>query len=495
MKAIACGILFILNSLMGCTQEKSNNSPLLPKVVKREDPVPFLTKQEDFVFVDKATLQPITNQRFQRASAFTPTGFATVINEEQEYAVIDEKGNMVFDFCPEEISLDVVNGLTLYKKEKEYEKKMPFYKWDWNIMGGGIQKEQNYHKTEIGIVESKQILLQKDAPYLESNFYLNFIDVDGDHIFWNEALYRIKNNKLDKVENNIAELLENKRYLKGSSNRFSLYELGNKKAILNGLIGVDKISILYNNENIVLNDVNKERFAPEVPKLLVDSENKNIYPFPQYDKVFPKEIKKATQSQIDFIRKTSLVYSIHNSPYFLLGVFNYDHDVWAYDWLYIDTAGNVVNELKETYNFEVLDQVGNLVWPDRKMIFPDEWNTEKWKFGKIDAYGSMGDLYIIPVEDQKEIRTKGLWNSRSKIWEIKPEYQDITVLDASEGIYALQKDKDGLYMLYNNKAKQLIGLKGYNSIHSDGLVSIKNASGELTLYFVDIYSGKEYKED
>lgn len=495
MKKMALSGLVMLISMIGCSQEKKEQPPRFTSTVKAVHDVPFLTKAHGFVYVNKDNLKPVNNQHFKHASAYTPTGFAVVGNEKDENAVIDESGKIVMDYTDQEISLGFSNGLTFYKKEIEYEKKMPFYKWEWNILGGGIKKEQIYRKTEIGILESNQILLKKDIPYLEDYFYLNFVAVDENHVFWNETLYKIKNNRLNKIESDIVEFLENNRYLKGSDTTFTMYALHEKKTIHSRLTGTETLPIRFGQETIVLKEVNKERYEPTTPKLLVDSKTNDIYVFPQYEKVFPKEIKQATASQIEFIKKTSLVYSIHNSPYFLLGAFNNDDDVWAYEWLYIDTAGNVLEELQKTYNFKILDQIGSLVWPDRKMIFPDELNTEKWKFGKIHYYGGSADLYLIPIENQKQIRSKGLWNNQTKSWEIKPEFHDIFVLDTEKQIYTLQQEEDGSLILYDNKAKKMISSKTYQSIRSDGLVSVKNKSGESTVYYIDIYSGKEYKEN
>lgn len=494
MKIIAFSIFCMLTSVTACTQERKDNSPWIPSKPKATHAIPFLTGQNDFVYVDKTSLKPVTNQKFRSASVFTATGFAVVGNGKNEYAVIDGNGKTVLDFSTSEINLNVVNGLTFYKRDIEYEKKMPVWKWDWNIMGSGIKKEQTYHKIEIGILESKQVLLHEDIPYLEDNYYLDFIAVDENHLFWNGTLYEIKKNGLSKIENNIAELLENKRFLKSSNVNFSMYELGQKKAIHSGLKGTETLSLQFGRETILLKDINKERYEPEIPKLLLDSKTNDVYPFPQYEKVFPKEIIKATVSQIDFIKKTSLVYSITNSPYFLLGVFNYDHDIWAYDWLYIDTKGNVTDSI-DTYSFKVLDQVGNMVWPDRKMILPTQFIDKNWKFGKINSYQGMNDTYFIRIEDEKKLRTMGLWNSKTKTWEIKPEYHDISVLDAEKQMYALQKEEDGLYILYDQKNKKNIGSKGYRSINSDGLVTVQLNSRENIYYYIDIYSGKEYKEN
>ncbi|WP_270087284.1 hypothetical protein [Sphingobacterium sp. SYP-B4668] len=494
MKTTAFSILMVLASATACTQENKDNPPPVPSKMKTINSIPFLTNQTSYIYVDKESLKPITNQNFRSASLYTATGFAVVENKKNEYAIIDENGKIVLDFSAYNINLNVVNGLTFYKKEIEHEKKMPIWKWHWNILGGGIKKEQTYHKVEIGVLETKQIILRKDVPYQDDNYYINFTSIDENHVFWNGMVYEIKKNRLNKVENNVAELLENKRFIKASNETFSIYELTQKKAIHTGLKGSETLSIQLGKESILLNEINKERYAPEVPKLLVDSKTNDVYPYPQYEKVFPKEIIKATSSQIDFIKNTSLVYSITNSPYFLLGVFNYDHAIWAFDWLYVDTKGNVVDSI-DSYNFKVLDRVGNLVWPDRKMIFPDRFIDNNWKIGKISFYEGMGDLYFVRMEGEKQTKTMGLWNSNTKTWEIKPEYRTISILDTDKQIYALQKEENDLYTLYDNKNKRSIGSKSYQSINSDGLVHVKLNSGQIIYYYIDIYSGKEYKEN
>lgn len=491
MKTSIFSLFFLVNSITACTQEKKEDDTLsLSKTIQW---VPVLTRQNNFVYTDKMNMKLLTNKTFKNASVFTPTGFAIVENEKGEYAAIDDHGKIVLDFSSSSIDLNIANGLTFYKKNVEYEKKMPAWKWDLNILGGEIKKEQTYHKIEIGILETKQVLLSKDLPYLEDNYDLNFIPVDENHIFWRESIYEIKKSRLNRIEQDIAQLLENKRFIKASDTTFSMHELNQQKVIHKEMKGTETLSIQFGKETIQLQEVNKERYDPDVPKLLTNSKTDDIYPFPQYDKPFPKEITKTTASQIDFIKEVSLVYSITDSPYFLLGVFNYDHDAWAYDWLYIDTQGNITDSIGR-YNFKVLDQVGDLVWPDRKMILPGQFTDKNWKFGKINSYEGMNNAYLIRIEDEKKRRTIGLWNSDTKTWEIKPEYQDILVLDTEKQIYALQKEKDGLYILYDNATQNRIGSNAYQSIHSDGWVTVKFDSGKTIHYYIDIYSGKEYRE-
>lgn len=456
--------------------------------------VPFLTKQKSFIYVDKETLNPISDQEFVMASLYTSTGFAGVENQKGENGIINKKGNLIVDFSDGNLNLNVVNGLTFYSKKVEYEKKMPFWKWEWNILGGSIKKEQRYHKIEIGVLETRQILLRKDIPYDEDNYYINFDSVDQNHLFWNNTLYTIKKRRLKVLEREVLDVLASGRFIKSSTSTFSIYDLDNKKSVYRGLQGTYTLSVKVGTDTVLLDGINKERYTAEVPKLLLDEKTNDVYAFPKYEKIFPKEIRNATQMQADFIKRTSLVYSITNSPYFLLGAFNFDDDVRAFDWLYVDTSGYVLDAIG-SYNFKVIDQVGNLVWPDRKIILPDKFVDKNWKFGKINFYSGMDSLYLIYVEKETERRTMGLWNSAIMTWEINPDYHRISVLDTQREIYALQEHENDCFTLYDNKRKGNIGAKTYQSINSDGLVSMKDENGQTIYYYIDIYTGEEYIEN
>ncbi|MCC9043918.1 hypothetical protein LNQ81_14660 [Myroides sp. M-43] len=478
--------LLMLTSVTACTQVKSDNLSLEPLKVDVGSSVPFLTKQNDFIYVDKSNLKPINSQRYKSASLYTSTGFAVVINDQGEYGVIDSKGKTIVNFTDKIISLEVENGLTFYKKEREYEKKMPIWNWEWNILGGAIKKEQTYHQVEIGVLETKQVLLEKDFPYLYDTYYLNMTSVDEHHIFWNECIYQIKKGRLHRVERHITELLGNKRFIKASGTNFSIYELNQKNAVHKELKGSETLTIQFGSERIVLNEINKERYAPEVPKLLVDTKTNDVYVFPQYDKVFPKAIKEATPAQIDFIKRTSLVYSIANSPYFLLGVFNNDHDIWAYDWLYLDINGQVVEHL-DLDSFKVADQIGRLVWPSKEMILPHQ------KVTSVKYYADSNELYLVNVKGKEGDSMYGVWDRKGQLWSIEPEYTSILALDTAKGIYALQKGKEGNYVLYNNDKKEDVGMRAYKYISYDGSVQVI-LEGRLVSYYIDIYTGKEYLE-
>lgn len=58
MKTIVLSVFFMLNSIIACTQEKQDR----PSAMKAIPAVPFLTRQNDFVYVDKTNLKSVINQ-------------------------------------------------------------------------------------------------------------------------------------------------------------------------------------------------------------------------------------------------------------------------------------------------------------------------------------------------------------------------------------------------------------------------------------------------
>ena len=486
MKVAVLSTLLILISIITYAQLKKDKSSFNMPQVEPTQLIPFLTKQNDFIYVDMDSLKPINGIKYKSASAYTSTGYAMVINNKGASVVIDTNGKEVLEVGESEIEIEVVNGLTFYKKSREYERKMPIWKWEWNILGGAIKKEQTYHSIEIGVIETKQVLLQKEVPYLEDSYALNPEAVDDQHIYWNETLYAIKNQYLKKKESGVITTLADKRFIKGFKDSFSIYDVQQKEAIHQSLKGVNTLTIKYGNEDLILDQLMQERFEPIVPKLLKDRNTGSVYPYPQYDKAFPKEIKTATAEQAAFIKNASLIYSIANSPYFLIGVFNYDHDIWAYDWLYLDINGQVVEQL-DLDGFKVSDQIGRLVWPSKEMVIPHQ------KVTSVKYYTDSDELYLVNIEGKGGDSKYGVWDRKAQLWSIEPEYTSILALDISIGIYALQKEEKENYTLYDSKKQEKLGVKAYQYIDSDGLVQVK-LQDKTVSYYIDIYTGRAYLE-
>ncbi|WP_353164341.1 hypothetical protein [Empedobacter brevis] len=476
-------LLFMISCAQDSTMAQNN---------KAASWVPYLTKNKEYIYVDR-NLKKQLDIPFASASPFLETGYTIVGNQQGKNAVIDSKGNFRIDYTEEEIEVKVAHHLTLMMKELEYEKKMPIWKWDWNIMGGGIDKTQTYKKIEIRVLETNQLLLSKDIPYDEDHYTLNYYSLDEHHFVLNDVLYEIKNKKFKKLKSNLAFSLDHGRYIPDSEEIFSIYTIKSETPLLSNLSGTDRIHLTVNNQLFVLDSLNLDRFSPTVPKILQDSKTKEIYVYPQYDKPFPKSIKQATPKQLAFLKNVDLVYSVNHSPYFILGRFNYDHAIWAYDWLYIDAHGNLLPEI-QVKDFYMLDRVGYLIWPDQKMILTKNELDKDWKVDKIKYVYQSENLYIIKTKSNNGGTKEGIWNSDTKKWELEPTYYSVQLLDLDNQIFSLQKEKDDKCILYSNITKHPIGTKSYDSIYSNGLVRITTENKENIYYYIDILTGKEYKE-
>ncbi|SFS34194.1 hypothetical protein [Sphingobacterium wenxiniae] len=460
---------------------------------KHENRIPFLTKQGKYQYVDE-DLNVLIAQTFNNASKFTSTGYAVVQNEAKECAVIDGMGRIVQPYVKKEISLSAVGGFTLIMMQEPHEKKMPIWKWEWNIFSKHIKKRANYVKVETRILETGQVLVKDDVPYFDNEYTSYVHELDSTHYIWNNNLYQRLNKRFKKLKSDIDFVLDNHRYIKSQGKIFAIYDVGRGgKAVHANLTGVDRLSVTLSGGTFLLDSINQERFLPIIPKLLKDPQTNQIYAFPQYDKPFPKQIRQATADQRNFLKEVSLIYSINNSPYFILGRFNYDHAVWVYDWLYIDDKGNLLREI-DVQDFFIYDQVGNSIWPDKHMVFKSASLPKDWKVGKIRHISHAGaDLYIAEIKKGEEKAMWGIWNTKEGSWNLSPDYSNISVLNGEKQIFAVRDSIDECFYLYDNMRKQRIGERGYEHISSDGLVGLNNGQGK-EVYYIDIFTGKEYRE-
>lgn len=481
-------LLMSILTLTGCTQP----SPIVhsKKGIKL---IPFLTKNNNYSFVDEMLVTQI-KEEFPFATAFTKTGFAVVGNVEEQSAVINTEGKYVIPYASNSIYLMEVQDLTLLVQETNFTKKLPFWKWDWNIMSSHIKTEALYKQLVVRVLETGQVLFDGKMPEDASDYNFTVYPVADNSIVWNGDLYTIENKKFNQVKRNIELVLDKGRYIPASNNTFEIWELKDKKPILCNLIGKTELSVTIDMQEFVIDSINQERYVAAVPKVLYDTKTKNSYVYPQYDKAFPKQIQVKNEEQAAFLKEASLIYSINNSPYFILGRFNYDHEVWAYDWLYLDQKGDFYTEVP-TLDFFITDQVGYTLWPSASMVIPGSQIEKGWKLDKIRYVQESRDLFIVRLKDTADtMQQYGLWNRKDQKWEIQPSCAAIDVLDQQRHLYAIQEVKNGPYRIFNNKLQKQVGDKQYESIYSSGLVKASADDKPAIYFYVDLSTGKEYRE-
>jgi len=143
--------------------------------------IPYQTKNKQFVYVASA-FQKKLSQEFHWAQPFTSTGYALVANEKDQTGIINSEGEFIEHYSDTDLQLLDLKQLTLLMKRQEYEKKLSFWKWDWNILSSYIKKTATYVKLEIRVLESNQILLKKDIPYDENEYNLATYPLNDKHL-------------------------------------------------------------------------------------------------------------------------------------------------------------------------------------------------------------------------------------------------------------------------------------------------------------------------
>lgn len=465
-----------------------NNMALEDRKQSERPWMPYLTKDKTFIYVDENLKQQIIAQ-FYKAEPFLPTGFAKVGNKDGEVAIINKKGELVIPFTDKTVNLEVVNGLTLLQIENEYDKN----KYEINIMGGPIKTKKLTRSNEVRVLESKQLLLKTDEPANQSHFSFNVTILDDQHFEMNEVLYKIANQKIKKLKSNIGNVLDRGRYIPEGNKTFTINSVPTLKPIISNLIGRNKVEVTINGKKKILDSINLDRYLPTIPKILQESSKTETYFYPMYDKPFPKELFNATPAQVSFIDKTSLIYSVNNSHYFLLGRFNYNHDIWAYDWLYLDQNGKLLDQI-EINDFFVNDQLGYLVWPDKKILFPNSTEKEQSNINKIRNAVTKDFLFIVKMKCKEGKIKSGLWNAKKLTWEIPADYYNISVLNENEQVFSLQKEEKGPFQIYYNSSKMFLKNQEFIAVYRDGLVLKRGKDNNNLFYYLDFVTGKEYKD-
>ena len=489
-------LVYILNLLFmtSCVQGADNALDIRNKHAVKQpiDWVPYLTANGKYIYVDKNKRQKLDGSEFVNAVPFLATGYAIVEDVERRNALIDATGEFIVGYTEDVIELAELGELTLVKIVREYDKRMPIWKWEWNILGGDIQKNQTYHRVEIRVLETGQVLFLKEVPYREDDFDLDYVAMGANHYLLNSVLFEVKKKKFKQVKKNILYSLDKGRYIPDGNNLVDIYQVGIKKPILSHLEGVTQLELKINNKPVVLDSINQDRYRPTIGKLLLDNNNKDIYVYPQYDKVFPKVIRQASEEQCAFLKQVSLVYSVNDSPYFILGRFNYDHDVWSYDWLYVDVHGNLVADIR-VKDFFIRDQIGYLVWPDQTILFSNNTMDEGIKTGKIRYIYQSDNLFVVKAKLENGTEKEGVWNGNTQRWEIEPLFNSIKTMHSEQQIFALRREAEGTYQLFDNKKKVAIGANTYQNVYSNGMAEFVLDNNQTIYFYIDIFTGDEYR--
>lgn len=490
------GILMMaaISLSVGCSNKSIDTKASVIISKQSKIMIPFLQKNGLFRYVDE-DLKPVIDKEFSLASKFSPKGYAFVYDKDFRQGIIDVKGNFIRDFSDKTYETYDLGTLTFIEESREYEKKLPVWKWDWNIMGSGIDKTATFSEVTISVLQTGQKIASKttNKDEYEEGISLDVSPLDDSHFVMNEKLYEIKGNKVKEIADKIYFTFTDDQVLVSEKNGNALfYSFDGKLKNTKELKPVKEISIQANGKTIVLDSLNETRYRqrPANATLLKDIKTNEIFPYPNFDKAFPVIFSNLSDGQVSFLNKVTLISSVNKTPYFILGTFNYDK--WKYDYKYVDAKGNFLPSIQAP-DFFILGNVGEILWPESDQIISPTFIEEGYQVKKIKKVYGQDSLFFVQIE-KNNVAKKGLWNSKKQQWIIPAEFDDIGILDEQNLIVSLRMEKDEGYYLYDARNRKRITHKTYKSIFADGLITNRTGPNKEEKYYIDIFTGKEFKE-
>jgi len=478
-----CWHAIILLPVMACAQGATHH-----KNRDMEQLIPYLTQGGYYKYVN-SNLRAVIDSEFWDATLFSSTGYAQVYDPQKGTGIIDRQGDFVLAYQPKEVELSVTHNITLVRKIRKYSNNLRFWDWDYNIFSG-LNQDVKRKEIEISVLETGQVLYAKKMGIDNDEPDIHVDSINSTHFLLNNNLYRIQNKRLRLMDNNILSNLQDNRLIKENKNSFTIYSLDKKSKLK--LSGTSEIPLSINGRDTVLKIESQERFPPRIPRLLKDQRTGAIYSYPKYDKKFPTEIFTDNPAERQFLNEVSLIASVDQSPYFILAKF--DYTLRKYIYRYIDDTGHFHREISVPH-FLIVDQLNSIIWPDSKEFIPDSAIEKDWAIKRLYRNSMTENLYTIQLHKNDKELKKGLWNSQLKKWELHPQYAEIMILDLDKRIFALKDSGATDYYLFNGISQKPVNNKKYKYMYYNHLVTPLSADKPAKSYYINIYTGQEYKEE
>lgn len=496
-QSIKIGLLFVLTSMISCSNSSiETQAQIKTDYTIQSKLIPYLQKNGLFRYVDD-NLHTAIDKEFAYATKFASNGLAFVYDKDNRQAIIDQKGNIIRAYSDKRYGFEILEGLTLLQESKEYEKTLPIWKWEWNIMGSEIDKSASFEEIEISVLETGQKIESKttNEDEHEEGIDTDISKIDNRYFVMNNKLYEVKGEKINKIADGIYFTFMNEKIVVTENNGNAVFNsIQGKLKKEKELRPLSSFTVLANGSSILIDSLNLTRYIqrPANSRVLQDIKTNEIYMYPNFDKPFPINFAKLSSEDIKFLKGISLIASVPNTPYFILG--NFDYDSWKYNYRYINQKGSFLSNI-DIKDFYLTTEIGKIIWPSSNTIIPQDNIEAGYQVSYINRLYEDDNLFSISITKGDERSKKGIWNRKTQQWIIPAEYYNIEELNGDKHIYAVQQKYEGEFMLYDAFRNKYISEKSYRSIESTGLVRKKILNISKDEYFyIDILTGKEYRE-
>ncbi|MBB6502975.1 WG repeat-containing protein [Pedobacter cryoconitis] len=487
-------------------------STIIPLNSEAQQLYPWLAKNGQFGYCD-STGTILIQPKFDAAELFK-NDYA-LVQQKDKYGVIDQHGHYIIRPKYPHAELFSKDLFTLLIAKKEHNAWWTVWKWklwpNFNILstsnrGPFLVTRVPKAKWAVLSIPDRQLIFHQSGSDNGNNIPSNFrITTAGKSLIVQDKAYQLHTgHKLQKTTDQVFEALSDSTLLIRNGQTYSRVNSNNKPA--DALKYTEQQELVFdypNKEKAVLRKYADHAMInyPAISSPIFKDDQGHTYLSPDFSKPLPQIIQeyKGTLEAVtsaEIIKNTVMMASIPGSNYFFfLAVVGKNAESRCF---LLDTAGNW-NTAVPAYEGlnEMLDD-GRLIFTRTKLrgvLNPDlsffKLPLEYPATCESSPYWYMGkDLVTAKY---------GVYDVQLQQWQVKPEYDYLqNEIATNIAVYNLIKpDEKGIKREYKGlidiKNNQIITPAIYDSISADGAVG-KTEHGQSISFYINIHTGKEYRE-
>jgi len=474
-----------------CAQQESPVSDTLQTAL-----YPYRDKSGRFGYADE-NLHIRLEPQYKMAGLFTGQGFAVITDSLDRKGIIDKNNQVILAPDYDNIQLHPLEDFTLAEAFKSYYTRWRFWEWKFlpglNLMGSGSDnrlfdtKVKRLKKTVFILGNKNRKVRGKritDAGYV--NTYFDIRTLDSNQVLIDGELYDIREKGARFIASGIIDPLTEQAFAQQKDQRLYIIDRSGKRVNRKGYTFQD--SIKFKVEDIPIKKrLTRDGFRP-IASAYEDG-NGHTFIYPDFSKPLPRRMHDNMHpddpTAEELIRGLWTLASVPGSEYFLFMSYRDGKRFFRF----LDTQGNWHQTPPPGIPFTVVQQSGDILWPEREYYVPKERIPEG---GEIERISQLSDdsMYHITLEQDREVR-QGIWDFEKKQWLIAPEYYQVYPMDNTRQ-WRYQPEYGGLWGVMDHTGNILIK-PTYSFIHPDGWVEQQD-NGENSSFYLHLPTQKEFRE-
>ena len=463
----------------------------------------YLGKDGRYGYVEAGFRVSIPPQ-YRQAGPFNAQGYAVVVNDANQYGVINTTNEAVVPLIYEHVSLTTLEDYTVAETQESYSADYRF--WDWrflpgfNIIGGNGDKrlfdtKVKREKRTLWVLgsQNRKITSKAETKPTSIDAYFRTIPLEKNRLWVDGNLYSIGNRGSRRLASHIKIPSGGFPYLQQLGDNVRVVDLSGKPIDRRIFAPVDSATLKMSNsmQTYISLTVKKNRQQP----ILYRDNSGNYYCYPDFGKPLPDTVQNdppdedGLSAQNVLQKQLWMMTPVPNSDYFVLMNFNDKRRFFRF----LDTQGKMHRTLPKDIHFSVtVEPTDFIIWPDIDHYISSDQIPLGWFAHSIRLLDNT-PLHIVTLRKDKAQR-QGVWNVDTQQWSIDPDHYSIAPLGSNFELWAYQsKNKDSLWGIMDAHGNVKVSPR-YRSVSPNGYVQFPSDDGRNLFFYLHLPSLYELRE-